>query len=797
MFKREAHAGRPTVLPTPDELRAAVSAARWAEIVERSHHRVRIVDAVAERRSAGFGHRAALAEVAPDLHWSTYLNWWRCDQTRAGERWERQLDVRVPPAPVVIPADVCASACALRHAIPGLSCEIARDRLVAQFGEVKGNISPASLKRIWKDAGLSVRRGRRSTPREDVRRLSGGAGLAFIGAAAAETGVIRAIGDAVAARVAEVSAVAAQAAEAEATIQQMADEGIAHLDGVSTPAEADTASPDQGPRGGAVLDAHRDDHGRFTGDYNRAARGPAGPDPRRDADHTKRRRRQLAELSLAQWSAGTIGQKLLAIGTAPLLTERRGFDGLEGPHGAWLEALGGHAYQAATLDKALAEFALADVGAAVWHTHGTFWAQITQPWRESPDAPGWLQFVVYVDATQDPYWTHAYAASAKVSSVNTVMPCLTRVALTGGPGVPLVVETSAGAVSLKKELVPFLDRAAAVLGDGELGRLTVVDAEMGTIPLMTALATRENRSFITVIKGGTAKAARKSNEGSWEAYRERDQIREVNLRFEGHDEGAHDLHLRGIEMIRSGSRNPTTTTFATNAPLAELSTSQTVDAYLSRWPHQEQLFRNGRNGGGMDHTHGYGGEEVTHVGFTTAVEKATKAKERAEKRVEQTAAAEQQAIKLLDNVEPAHRAAARAGLKRASKESSSALRRLHDAEAEQQRQSTKPKEIYVRDTTRDGIVTAAKLTTHMLIEYVLREYFGNLRMEARTFIESIVNLPVTIRTTETETIYEVQDNPRNPKLTSRLRVACAVVTRRKITVDGRTLRFRLVEAGVV
>ena len=125
------------------------------------------------------------------------------------------------------------------------------------------------------------------------------------------------------------------------------------------------------------------------------------------------------------------------------------------------------------------------------------------------------------------------------------------------------------------------------------------------------------------------------------------------------------------------------------------------------------------------------------------------------------------------------------------------MRRLHDAEAEQQRQSTKPKEIYVRDTTRDGIVTAAKLTTHMLIEYVLREYFGNLRMEARTFIESIVNLPVTIRTTETETIYEVQDNPRNPKLTSRLRVACAVVTRRKITVDGRTLRFRLVEAGVV
>ena len=199
----------------------------------------------------------------------------------------------------------------------------------------------------------------------------------------------------------------------------------------------------------------------------------------------------------------------------------------------------------------------------------------------------------------------------------------------------------------------------------------------------------------------------------------------------------------------------------------------------------------------MDHTHGYGGEEVTHVGFATAMEKATKTKERAAKHVERAVDSEAQARDLMESAAPSQRGAAKAGVQRAVKESSNARRRLRDAEAEWQRQSTKPKEIYVRDTTRDGIATAAKLSTHMLIEYVLKEYFGNLRMEARTFIESLVNLPVTIRRTATEVVYEVADNPRNPKLTGRLRAACANVSRRKIKVDGRTLRFRVMEAGVV
>ncbi len=136
--------------------------------------------AVAEEWERNGRRRRALETVAPTVHWSTYLNWCRCAADRSGAAWERQLDVRVPPPPVVVPADVRASACTLRLLVPGMSYDAARERLIAQFGEEKGGISDASLKRIWEEGGLARPRGRQRAPQEDVVRLSGGAGLAFL-----------------------------------------------------------------------------------------------------------------------------------------------------------------------------------------------------------------------------------------------------------------------------------------------------------------------------------------------------------------------------------------------------------------------------------------------------------------------------------------------------------------------------------------------------------------------------------------------------------------------------------------
>lgn len=751
----------PTSLPTPLtpdtlELKGRLPPARWVEVEARAHERVRILDEVAALHESGLSRRKALAEVAPELHWSTYLHWWRRERDREGEPWERQLDVRMPPPPRRVADDLVAAACLLRRLDPTITTESAQALLVAQFGAERGRVSGTVLKRVWKEAGLAQPRGgRRGGPREEVTALSGGGALALLAAAAAETGVVEALGRAAVARAEEVS-------------QQQGD---------VEPAEAD---------------ALRDDQGRFTADYNRAVRGQGDRDPRRDTDAVKRSRRSLRTLKVLETRPEVVGHKLLAIGISPLITERRGFDGLEGPSGAWLAALGGHAYADTTLDKCLAELALIDADATLWSTHAQAWQQITAPWCEGDDQARWLQAALYVDATQDPYWTRQFAASGKVSRIGRVTPCLTRVAVMGGPGVPLVVDTYAGTVSLQNQLLPTLERMDEVLGEGELGRLSIVDAEMATVPLLSELARRPDKWFITVLKGNALKAAKRSNAQPWQRYRQKDLIRAVEVHFDGKGTPEGGLTLRGVEKIREGSRNPTTTLFVTNATTEELALQEVPDAYLSRWPHQEQRFRNGRNGLGLERSHGYGGDAVAHVALSTKLEKAERAVARAEARVEHAKEVEAHAQQQLDATEPGARTRSRAVLTSAAQTRRSAERALAKAQQNQQRLATMPREIYVRDTTRDGIVTCAKLTVLMLIEFVLKEYFGGLRIEPRTFIELFVANPVTIRETRKERTYELQANPRSPANTQRLQDACAEVTRRQLTAGGKRLRFVVV-----
>lgn len=129
------------------------------------------------------------------------------------------------------------------------------------------------------------------------------------------------------------------------------------------------------------------------------------------------------------------------------------------------------------------------------------------------------------------------------------------------------------------------------------------------------------------------------------------------MKFPGATEPRVLLALRGVEMVREGSRNPTSTLFVTDATVEELPTEQVATAYLSRWPHQERRFRDARNGLGLDRSHGYGGHDVTHVALSTAQEKAAARVVRAEASVVAKAAAETVAAKLWDAVEKEQRGA--------------------------------------------------------------------------------------------------------------------------------------------
>lgn len=724
------------------QLRARVSEAVWESRVRVARERAALYEAVHDETLAPLAMRTRVLEVAPEWTWSQYQHIHRRVIAGDGPLWERLLDLRIPPPPPPIDEDVRLLAEALRRVDRSVSLSVVRKRLMQDFGD-RGDVSESTLKRLFARTGLRYQIPKAAeavAPEErvEITRYNGGGGLALLAAAEAESGAF-------------------------ASLTAGVCEAMARL----TPGVSSTHEASGGPR---------DEEGRFAAGYNEHYRADVvagAPDSRWDSDEAKRSRRDLGGLQLTEFRPQTIADRMLAIGTIPLLTETRGFDGLLSITGDWLSIYGMHAYRPATLDKTLAELSLADVSDKLWSTYAQDWLAMSRPWSE--DGPAWLQLVAYVDSTQDPYWTSRFAKSGKVSRTGRVQPCLSRITVTSGPGVPIVVETLAGTASLKTRLLSLLEELDEVLGPGQLGRITVIDSEMATSSILTTLTEHDSRGFVTVLKGAGLARATVTVRGAWENYRSEDQLREVDLVIPGRKKSDKPLTLRGVQMQRIESRNPVITTFATDLPEDALTTSEVADTYLSRWPNQEQFFRNARNGGGLNRSHGFGGEQVANITLATKKTAAVRALAKAQADVDAF-------DKLLAN--PSLPEDARGPVRTAQK---AALRRARQASKDASRYDTFPETIYARDTSRDSIVTVLTLSVLNLIHFVLQEYMPGHRMQYRTFIEQLMALPVTVETSASTVRYRIDRNPRNPKLLEALEKACELVTERNIKRAGRRM----------
>jgi len=729
------------------ELQSNLKPKQWAERVTKADEQARVVSSVRAGASRGLPMSKVLKTVSPNTPWPTFQYW----NARVGEDsdvpWESFLDRRIPPRPETIPDVVRASAIALRSARANMECDQARSLLTAQHG-AKGDISDSSLFRIWREAGLIAET--EDFEEEEVEVFHGGAGLAMIAAAAAETQSFSAL------------AVSVQEGAQQTVARQTQGEVRDELSG-------------------------RDEKGRLTKEYNalnRAGVEPGKPDTRWTPDYQKRQERDLGELQVLEHGCHIISDKLLAIAATSLLTESRGFDGLSGPRGEWLGVLGGHAYMASTLDKFLAQLGLLDVEDSLWAAHASTASRVVSRWATAAGCPPWLSLILYVDATQEPHWTDKYAKSGKISRTGRIAPCLTRIAVNAGPGQPMMVETFAGSASLKTELPRVLERADDIIGKGELGRLLVMDAEMAAVGLLSTLKADPQRDFVTVLKG-VAVPKNFVPTTDWQTYRDRDKIREGTLIL--HGDGAPDdgLHLRVVEMRREG-RHSQSTYFGTSCSPDTMTTPEVPDAYLSRWPNQEALFRNARNGLGLGTTHGYSGEWIANVALDTKRAKAERGVLRATSR-EVEARQRYQATQ-----KPNAATSVKQFSKSAKKELVAATRSVHEAEEALAKIESTPRLIYERDTARENVVTALRMHLFFLIEYVLREFFGGLGIELRTFIEHFVNMPVTVVTTDTTITYQIEANPRHHDRNRQMNEACNEATRRKITRGGRVISFEMV-----
>ena len=742
-------------------LRACLSEQEWQKRTLKADERYLVIEKLQEAASGDKLRVGAIQQLAGNLPRTTVRRLWGRYNTRDGEPWERLMDRRLPPEAKKTPDNWEAAVRALGRQEPQPDLCRIREILVAEYGPTAA-VCDNTLKRILRDADLW-----RPKPRgwEHVVEMNGGGVLVPVLAACIESGALK--------KMAEKISTLAKAQE--------------------SPADSPPAEP-----------SRRNEHGQITKDYNQNRLDlleQLGCTFYRSVEE-KRKGRDLSQLRLATLSPETLEQHLRCAMVLPLLTERRGSVGLDGPAGAWLEIVSPVAYKAATIDKTLGELTLLGANDTMWESHAESWLSWSNKWAGA----GWRQLVDYVDATYDPWWTRRYATSGKVSRTGRVQPCLSRIALTSGPGVPIIVHVESGTTKLTENLLSMLEDADRLRGEDTQGRITVVDAECCTVDILQHFKDDPKRDIITVVKGGLAQGKSLVQVGEWVQFRQRDRLREGKLELEM--KGSPSLSIRVVEMEREGSRNPKPTWYATTADVDKLSTVDVAEAYLSRWPHQEDLFKRSRNGAGLERSRGYGVTKVTNVAIvgkrekagrslanaTVAAEAANDAETRAERQLEETRQRLADRKREAENLDGRHKLGVRLARKRLDERRKAATKTEKEkkiATEEYEKQQSMPDEIYVRDTAADSIATCLKMVLLAILEFFCQENLAHLGLTPRTIIEEWLMLPVTIHSSRQRVVYEVAANPRNPGKTELLGRALARITERKLKVDGRLLIARI------
>jgi hypothetical protein len=115
-----------------------------------------------------------------------------------------------------------------------------------------------------------------------------------------------------------------------------------------------------------------------------------------------------------------------------------------------------------------------------------------------------------------------------------------------------------------------------------------------------------------VLKGPNARGKELEDAGEPQLFRERDQLRDGTLTLMDH-KSHEEFEIRAIEITRPDSRNPIVYFFITNVSEEVFKAPEIAEAYLGRWPNQENVIRELRQGAGFNHSHGYGRVAVSNV----------------------------------------------------------------------------------------------------------------------------------------------------------------------------------------
>lgn len=579
----------------------------------------------------------------------------------------------------------------------------------------------------------------------------------------------------------------------------------------------------------------RNEKGQFLPEYN-------APRERHDPEigavfesvEIKRKDKDLGRLSINGCREETLRAKLLTLMALPMVTNTGHFDGATDVRGTWLAGLGcGIDYMPDTLDKVARELKYAGVSGVLLVRHAQKWYEQSATWI----GEGACCSILYVDCNTKPLWTEHFHKSGRVAMLGRVMPSVETVMINQGAGVPLWIRTFSGHVALVKNVLPLIVECEEAIGKGMLGRLTVIDGEMDCVALFKQFDLA-GRYFITPLDSSRVKDL-SSIEGlrHLNPYRDGDWIGGGWLKLnDSSDREALPYRTRVVVLERRTKES--FTTFATNAPCEEFSDPILLDAFFGRWPKQEHVFRQLNAAAAFKSVHGLGKKRVLNVSVIDSMtqldaqlERLDVRREKEQERATQTAATVhrcevdlRRTKRTLEGAEKARRtlreqaktntvAYARQGERKAVAKRDLDTKRLRTAEARRRHKSSVGKvtalnskiakkkaekallesrrEIFQTDVELDQIFSVLKSGFVFILQFLLRRFFKNLKMDPVTFAHQILLLPgVRITTSITETI-RFQAHRRNPEMMKALEAACEQFNALRHHHGDRLVRFEV------
>jgi hypothetical protein len=577
--------------------------------------------------------------------------------------------------------------------------------------------------------------------------------------------------------------------------------------------------------------AHRDRRGHFTVTYNRRRKRHRGeaiasylkPAAEKGLDRVPTWPRFVRE------RPETIEAKLRMISFGWLAASGKGWDALRAPDVAGLGTLTGFAYMPSTLAKMVSALAISGAGRPLLSTVGQHWHSVAQTHFKEPGAMAAL----YVDNHAKEVWSSLFTMSGKVSHRNRVMPCITTTYVHTGAGTPVVLAVQSGSAPLAPRLEELVSRTEELFG-GAVERAVVIDAEGSTFDLLESFKNRD-RVLVTPLRPGRAPELELhySRGSYYRPYRDHDELRVASCTLTQKSTGR-TLEL-GALLVRRDHRESDTVLLTTGLDQG-LSGRDLADLYFRRWPVQENAFKEGAAALHLDRHRGNCGRMVANVAVVTELERlavriakdrasigklqvekealhlAVKETTQADRRAQSALATRRQRLdarvergqtsgagfskvalehqQALVHAESTARAAGKAGTEFARTTARiDKLTKQIDELAARQAHLEPQRTIRQLDVAQDEILTATKLTAAQLIAFALRQYMKAHPMTPETFATRV--FPFQGRK-EIERMQEriiFYENPRDPELIAALGDACKRLNKRRLSREGRQLRY--------